>query len=818
MYLKKVLEQVFILAVFLVTVISTEHVSAASTLTVGSTIQLGTDNDQPFPQQAILSQAPMIILADPTANLYASYSFGHTTFQVAGKVWDSDGDNVTISATIGGKTQSFTVVSPPTTVPDENNFTLTWSVDAGPESVPVGTYKEIQIIAEDSNGTTQTALYTGKIQVDFTLPTVPMIQFTSPAGYQTGQTSYQPVTFTINGGADEDSGVSHHEYRLRLSLNDWSNWMVLSGPVTISDIGVTEIQAVTVDKAGNQSDWVEGRAYVTNQPIFTFATPGPQIVSNREGNKTFSIKGKVWDIDNDYVSLKTTIGGVTKKITNFHAPTTEPEEENFTLAWDLETDLVADGVYDGVEITVNNGAGKETYPGTIIVDKTAPTEPTLQFTSPAGYTSGRSTTQNVTFTINNGTDATSGVLKSQYRTKENSGDWGVWMDYSAPITISAIGTTQIQAKTIDKAGNESAQIVAEILKTNPPPPPPPDILVTGVSLNESSLTLKVDEPGVRLEATVHPSNATNTLVFWNSSNTGVVTVDQYGNVKPVAAGQAVITVTTASGSYTASCAVKVEEKEKLIGLKVSEEYVLLKPNRSLKFSVYAVYDSGSEKEITFNPKTFYSSSSEIHATVKPGTIKAGKNEGKAIVKVSFEGQSTTIEVTVLKASVKELILSPDTFSLEMEEVKQLNLTAKLSTNETIEVTSDAKWSSEDSSVITVDKGEVTAISPGTATITASYGGKTANLKVEVKEEKKIKRMVVNKRTVTLTEGKQQEISLTVYYQDNSRTVITDKAEWVSSDEQVATVQNGVITAVASGTATIKAKYKGRSVSIKVTVT
>lgn len=81
------------------------------------------------------------------------------------------------------------------------------------------------------------------------------------------------------------------------------------------------------------------------------------------------------------------------------------------------------------------------------------------------------------------------------------------------------------------------------------------VLVTGVSLNKTSLDLNVGETGT-LSATVSPSNATNKNVTWSSSNTAVASVSG-GTVTAVGAGQATITVKTADGGKTAACTVTV---------------------------------------------------------------------------------------------------------------------------------------------------------------------------------------------------------------------------------------------------------------------
>ncbi|MGD8192156.1 beta strand repeat-containing protein [Brevibacillus ginsengisoli] len=404
-------------------------------------------------------------------------------------------------------------------------------------------------------------------------------------------------------------------------------------------------------------------------------------------------------------------------------------------------------------------------------------------------------------------------------------------DGSATLTINGSPSTSGNAKTISLRvgtnlitmlvttpdGKTKTYTITVERKGATPPPyyPPPVVSVTGVSLDQNHLTLQVGTSSTEIHATITPANATNQQVRWSSSDTGVATVDQNGVISALAAGETTISVSTIDGNYSASCSVKVGE-EKQFELKASEQHVRLKPNKSMKFDVYAVYPDGKEVDITSDKNTTYSSSSSV-VTVKPGTIKAGKKEGVATVTVSFEGKTTEIAVKVSKAEVKELVLPTDHLTLEVEATKQLEATAKLTNGTTEEVTQDAQWSSDDTDIVQVDAGKLTAVAPGKATVRVSYAGKEAKLKVDVIEEKALKRLTVNRTSVKLAPSKQYQIKLTAYYQDNSKTVITDQADWTTSDEQIATVEKGVITAIGPGKATIQASYKGKKVLIKVTV-
>jgi hypothetical protein len=80
--------------------------------------------------------------------------------------------------------------------------------------------------------------------------------------------------------------------------------------------------------------------------------------------------------------------------------------------------------------------------------------------------------------------------------------------------------------------------------------------VTGVSVSPATATIEVPNTQ-QLATTITPSNATNQLVTWSTSNATVATVNTAGLVTAVGAGATTITVTTTDGSKTATSLVIV---------------------------------------------------------------------------------------------------------------------------------------------------------------------------------------------------------------------------------------------------------------------
>lgn len=81
--------------------------------------------------------------------------------------------------------------------------------------------------------------------------------------------------------------------------------------------------------------------------------------------------------------------------------------------------------------------------------------------------------------------------------------------------------------------------------------------VTGVSVSPATASIGVNTTA-QLVATVSPANATNKNVTWSSNNTAVATVNSNGLVTGVAQGTAIITVTTVSGSKTATSSFTIQ--------------------------------------------------------------------------------------------------------------------------------------------------------------------------------------------------------------------------------------------------------------------
>ena len=87
---------------------------------------------------------------------------------------------------------------------------------------------------------------------------------------------------------------------------------------------------------------------------------------------------------------------------------------------------------------------------------------------------------------------------------------------------------------------------------------PKDIPVETILFDKISLSMLVGDTDI-LSVTVYPYNATNQILYWESSDPNVVSVDATGNLKAKSYGTATISAHSVNGVYAVDCQIFVKE-------------------------------------------------------------------------------------------------------------------------------------------------------------------------------------------------------------------------------------------------------------------
>ncbi|WP_311443512.1 Ig-like domain-containing protein [Ezakiella coagulans] len=384
-----------------------------------------------------------------------------------------------------------------------------------------------------------------------------------------------------------------------------------------------------------------------------------------------------------------------------------------------------------------------------------------------------------------------------------SSDGAEWRDltvYNSSANVCIKGFT-----TLDGEGTPD----------EPKPDEPKEVKkVTGIKLSQNKAQLNKWNR-LNLKYTITPEDADNKEVVWTSSDPKVARVDNYGSVLALKDGVATITVTTKDGDFTDSCEVTVgnggvPQTVKVTYVDITNNSLFLNAGETTQLNVVVKPENATNKKVE------YSTTNANVATVDANGLVKAVGEGRAYIYAkSADGPSDSVYVYVRKSvtpqppkEVKVTNVSVDRRYLTLEEGENYTLTATVSpadaTNKTV------KYSSSDSRVATVDaNGNIKAVKAGYAYIYAkSVDGPYAYSYVTVKAkeipqppaEVKVTNITLDTRYLRLDAGKKYELNYTVYPYNATDKTLT----WTSSNENVATVENGVITAIGRGSAYITA--------------
>lgn len=305
---------------------------------------------------------------------------------------------------------------------------------------------------------------------------------------------------------------------------------------------------------------------------------------------------------------------------------------------------------------------------------------------------------------------------------------------------------------------------------------------------------------------------------WTSSNPSVATVSG-GKITGVAAGTATITATY--NGYSATATVTVEE-DITYDYQLSPTSTNVVNGRTTKMTVIRrTFTNGSQTNGEDYSSNFtWTSSNTSVATVGSYGVITGVGTGTATITAKYGGTTLTGTVTVTPNYTYELVLNKTSIDMGKGRKETLVATYKTYADGVLEssndVTSSATWSSSSSSVAGVSGGTITGNGIGSATITATYKGKSATCSVKVTGSPTLS---LGWTSVNLKRG-DVRTNAAIYNPNNgtASTNVTSSAVWTTSNSGVATVVGGQITAQGKGTCTITATYNGVSASCTVNVT
>lgn len=355
---------------------------------------------------------------------------------------------------------------------------------------------------------------------------------------------------------------------------------------------------------------------------------------------------------------------------------------------------------------------------------------------------------------------------------------------------------------------------------------------TSLTVNAADLaSLTIPQGNVTIaETTTEPFSAIGTFTdgstrdlttdaTWTSSNPAVATVgSSYGLAKGLSPGTTTITATV--GTVSASVILTVTNAT-LVSISVTPTGSTIAPGTNLTFTATGTFSDSSTQTIT--SVSTWASDNVAVATTGGGPVVTAIGPGTANISATFDGVTGSAPLNVSSVTLLSIDVDPATAVLAPASRRAYSAVGTFSDGSTQNITTAVTWTSSNPDVASITAyGQVTAQSPGTATITAQLGSVSGNGSLVVEASPLIS-VQVTPTNATVAEQTGVEFDAIGTFADGSTENLTNSVSWTSSPISVATVSDtagtsGLATGIAPGTATITALFAGLVGTASLTVT
>lgn len=292
----------------------------------------------------------------------------------------------------------------------------------------------------------------------------------------------------------------------------------------------------------------------------------------------------------------------------------------------------------------------------------------------------------------------------------------------------------------------------------------------GLNNNPNGQTLTrvyLDDEGYNLQPTgtiasyltgVYANGNTFTIqsgASYRIANTAVATVNANGVISGVAAGSTTLTVTYNGQSTSAS--ITISSTLGNLNRIAFDSYSYSLQSGSTRSPYVIGYKNNSSTQTLTTGLTFTSSNPAV-ASVNSSGLVTGISPGVTTITTYYGSFTASASVTT---TVSRIEADESTVSLEINGTQYLTINAYDSQFNVNDVTSNTSFTSSNSSVVTVSSyGYITAVSAGSAIITATYNGISTTIYVTVGFKDILAPTWNYGANVTVTPGSGSSVTLT----------------------------------------------------------
>lgn len=313
---------------------------------------------------------------------------------------------------------------------------------------------------------------------------------------------------------------------------------------------------------------------------------------------------------------------------------------------------------------------------------------------------------------------------------------------------------------------------------------------------------------------------------WSSNNTVVADVVSEGLVTALSQGTATLEATFGGITSNASLAVLNATVD---AFSVSPPVATIETKTSETFSANLLLSSGDTIDIS--EQVTWSTTDGTVATVNNQNgskgIATGLSSGTANIVASVSFANITLadsaSLTVVSPTLQSLEVTPANVNVPAGTVGSLVATAYYSDNSARDVTRDTYWNSSDNGIVFIEStgtqaGFGQALAPGSATVTARFGGLSEQAAITVSNAN-LTAIQVTPPLANIAIGTTTGFFATGIFSDGSSRDITAEVSWESANTAIARIdESGLAYGINVGSTSISASYQNQQGDAEITVT
>lgn len=305
----------------------------------------------------------------------------------------------------------------------------------------------------------------------------------------------------------------------------------------------------------------------------------------------------------------------------------------------------------------------------------------------------------------------------------------------------------------------------------------------------------------------------SSTVRWASSDPSIIEVDQAGLAHLVAPGSARITAELEGqqGGTTIEVAAARARALELFPSDLFEAPRGLSP----RLRLFATFTDGTRRDVS-DEAAWSAGGAGAALLSDPGHFRL-ETQGDVALVARFDGLEASKRVRVLPPAIVSLTMAPMSAPLRPGQAMPLSTVATFTDGSSRDVTLEASVLSLDAHIARVSSREVVALAPGRARIVASYEGRSISRAVVV-TARELVALTGSIPHADVPAGRTFRFRVYAAFDDGSALDVSEVAQWLSADEQVASVAlDGTVTGAQQGLSQLVARYGGRQVDFTVGV-